>query len=281
MKKIIVDFDNTFTFHGKDIDDLLALLYLVSRNDVEVPFVCTTFGNGNLAEVNWCTKNVFRLLGIPIPIYSGAEKVGEANEAAQQTAAYLAEHPGDVHLLALGSLRNFADLLQIDPHAPEKAASFVAMGGITEPLHFHGRMIDELNFSVASQAAATVLQSFSTPVLLIGNHCLEHVHTETDLPADTESRVLELIHRPHLEWMAHSREMQNKPGVILWDVLAALYLTEPERFTNQEHKYALQPEQLQTGLLVPDDTGFLVNTPTLTPDPQLYQTLFTQIASLK
>ena len=73
-------------------------------------------------------------------------------------------------------------------------------------------------------------------------------------------------------------QVRHKEGVML---LAALYLTEPERFTNQEHKYALQPEQLQTGLLVPDDTGFLVNTPTLTPDPQLYQTLFTQIASLK
>ncbi len=279
MKTVIVDFDNTFTLEGRDVDDLIALLYLISHPAVYVPFVCTTFGNGTLREVNHCTETVFRQLNLRIPFYSGAEKEGDVNPAAQKTAAYLAEHPGQVHLLALGSLRNFSDLLRIDPLAPQKAASFVAMGGITETLHFHGREIPELNFSVDSSAASKVLQAFRVPCVLTGNHCLDHVHTETDLPEEMQSAALDLIRQPHLEWIAHAREFQDQPGVVLWDVLAAMYITEPRRFTDHIQKYALQPDQLSRGLFVADDAGFAVNTPTLAPDPDLYRNLFTQIAN--
>ena len=119
MKTVIVDFDNTFTLEGRDVDDLIALLYLISHPAVYVPFVCTTFGNGTLREVNHCTETVFRQLNLRIPFYSGAEKEGDVNPAAQNTAAYLAEHPGQGHRLARG--RRNARLRRNDEHRDERS----------------------------------------------------------------------------------------------------------------------------------------------------------------
>lgn len=52
MKKVIYDCDNTMGLDNRDIDDGLALVYLVENKDVELLGVCTTYANDSLEYVH-------------------------------------------------------------------------------------------------------------------------------------------------------------------------------------------------------------------------------------
>lgn len=43
MKKVIFVCDNTMGLYGKDVDDGLALLYLLGRDDIKLIGITTTF----------------------------------------------------------------------------------------------------------------------------------------------------------------------------------------------------------------------------------------------
>lgn len=47
MKKVLFDCDNTMGLPGRDVDDGLALLYLLGREDVDLKGVTTTYGNSS------------------------------------------------------------------------------------------------------------------------------------------------------------------------------------------------------------------------------------------
>ena len=51
MRKIIHDCDCTFGINGCDVDDGLALLYLLGDPEAEVLGVTTTYGNNTLEKV--------------------------------------------------------------------------------------------------------------------------------------------------------------------------------------------------------------------------------------
>ena len=56
MRKIIHDCDCTFGINGCDVDDGLALLYLLGDPEAEVLGVTTTYGNNTLEKVYENTK---------------------------------------------------------------------------------------------------------------------------------------------------------------------------------------------------------------------------------
>ena len=51
MKKIVFDCDNTFGTKDCDVDDGLALMYLLGSRDAELLGVTSTYGNNNLDVV--------------------------------------------------------------------------------------------------------------------------------------------------------------------------------------------------------------------------------------
>ena len=71
MKKVIFDCDNTMGIDNRDIDDGLALLYLINNPDVELLGVTCTYGNEKLDYVYNQTLDLVKEIGADVNVYKG------------------------------------------------------------------------------------------------------------------------------------------------------------------------------------------------------------------
>ena len=145
--KILLDTDI-----GSDIDDAVALAWLLANPDCELLGITTVSGE---ATNRACLASVLcRAAGRRIPIFPGAELpllVAQKQTHAPQAAAladwphdetfpegravdFLREtiraHPGEVTLLTIGPLTNIALLFALDPSLPGLLKGLVMMCGV-------------------------------------------------------------------------------------------------------------------------------------------------------
>ena len=146
-KKILLDTDI-----GSDIDDCLALAYLLKEPDCEILGITTVSGEADkrAAMVDAICRNV----GITdMPIFPGAERPlfgGQRQRRAQQAVCLsqlpcrkefpknqaiefmrktIRENPGEITLVAIGPLTNIALLFSLDPEIPSLLKELVLMCG--------------------------------------------------------------------------------------------------------------------------------------------------------
>ncbi len=266
--KIIHDCDNTMGMQHRDIDDGMALLYLRGRSDVELFGVTLTFGNSTIEDVYRCTRTLFDDFSITdVPLFKGAANTdSRQSEAAEFLAHAASENPGEITLLATGSLTNLLGAFNIDNSFFDNLQKVVIMGGVTEPLMINGTEMGELNVS-SDPEAARVLFTSGTPVTVItGNLCLQ-------MPFGTpEMRILEdtispslytYIEKPFTPWMQLMLNYFGVSHVYLWDPLAAVYCTNPELFMFGTGDYHTSMEKLSKGFLLADggDITCVLNIP--------------------
>ena len=111
-KTVIIDFDNTMGVPGKDTDDGLALLYLLGCDDARVVGACTTYGNSTIDTVHENTEKMFSEMGLDVPLYKGAASACDPrSDASRFLARAAADNPGEVNLVATGSLAEETYLL--------------------------------------------------------------------------------------------------------------------------------------------------------------------------
>ena len=147
MKKVLLDTDI-----GSDIDDCLALAYLLKEPECQLVGITTVSGEASkrAAMVDAICRNV----GVTdVPIYPGLEKplLGPQRQPRAQQASRLAdldcrtefaenqaidfmrrtirENPGEISLVAIGPLTNVAVLFSIDPEIPSLLKELVLMCG--------------------------------------------------------------------------------------------------------------------------------------------------------
>ena len=176
MKYIIFDCDSTVGLPGKPMDDALALLYLLGRpGEAKVLGITCTFANGTAKEVYASTKVLLEEIGrTDISLLPGADREEDPrSDAARFIADTVNAHPGEITLVAIGSLTNLYGAWLLDNTVFEKVREIVLMGGYTAPLLYHGRHLEELNFSVNPKAAACVLNHGRNISILTGNNTLE------------------------------------------------------------------------------------------------------------
>jgi purine nucleosidase len=145
------------------VDDAMALLYLLSREDIELVGITTVFGNNTAAQ---CAHNTLRVLELAgrtdIPVAVGAEKplVGEVTylathvhgsdglgdsglptevstpldprSAVQLIDELSAEHRGRLRILAVAPLTNIAQALDSIPDLTDRVVDVVIMGGAAD-----------------------------------------------------------------------------------------------------------------------------------------------------
>jgi purine nucleosidase len=145
------------------VDDAMALLYLLARDDIEIVGVTSVFGNNTAARCAHNTLRVLELVGREdIPVAVGAENplVGEAAYLATEvhgsdglgdsdlprdvrtpvselSATELidvlsARHRGALRILAVGPLTNLAVALEAIPDLPARVTDVVIMGGAAD-----------------------------------------------------------------------------------------------------------------------------------------------------
>jgi inosine-uridine nucleoside N-ribohydrolase len=173
MIDLIYDCDITMGLPGRDVDDGLALLYLLGSPQIRILGITTTFGNSTIEEVHPCLLSVLNDLGhSDIPAYRGAPRPEESSdhgsgprnsEAARFLAETIRQNPGTVRILATGSTTNLLGAYRLNPGFFQDVKEIVFMGGIIEPLMINGREMKELNFASDPEAALYALYAGRPP----------------------------------------------------------------------------------------------------------------------
>lgn len=282
MKKVIYDCDNTMGLDNRDIDDGLALVYLVENKDVELLGVCTTYANDSLEYVHKQTLELVEDLGINLNVYKGRGKFEmndytgfgykrfeddgnfESNEAAKFIVEMANKYPNEIDLLATGSMQNLYDAYMIDNEIGEKLNSVVLMGGITGDLYFGDKIMKELNFSVCPKGAEVAIKKYKNVSILTGNRCMdvEFGTNELDKVKALGNNIKnEFIINKIEKWMREFKEKYNYDSIVLWDVIAAIYLMNPDMFRDDFMSVVSAEEDLFDGRLVEGISATRVNIP--------------------
>lgn len=287
MKKVIYDCDNTMGLDNRDIDDGLALVYLVENKDVELLGVCTTYANDSLEYVHKQTLELVEDLGINLNVYKGRGKFEmndytgfgykrfeddgnfESNEAAKFIVEMANKYPNEIDLLATGSMQNLYDAYMIDNEIGEKLNSVVLMGGITGDLYFGDKIMKELNFSVCPKGAEVAIKKYKNVSILTGNRCMdvEFGTNELDKVKALGNNIKnEFIINKIEKWMREFKEKYNYDSIVLWDVIAAIYLMNPDMFRDDFMSVVSTEEDLFEGRLVEGESATRGNIPIVLDD---------------
>ena len=257
MKHIIFDCDSTVGLPGKPMDDALALLYLLGRpREAEILGITCTFANGTAKEVYSSTKLLLEEIGrSDIPLLPGADREEDPrSEAARFILETVNARPGEITLVAIGSMTNLYGAYLLDNTVFDKVKEIVLMGGYTAPVFYHTRHLEELNFTVNPKAAACVLNHGRNISILTGNNTLEPSY----LPKD------EFIQKM-CSGSASGRYIAEKCGYrfddkavqdgdaasYCWDVVATVYLLHPELFTDFPTHCFITENSMHSGWLAP------------------------------
>ena len=260
MKKIIFDCDNTFGVKDCDVDDGLALMYLLGSREAQLLGITSTYGNSSLDVVQAVNLRMLEELGRrDIPVKRGGEKMGcYQSEAAVFLAEMADRHPGELSILATGSLTNLKGAYERDSHFFEKVKEIVLMGGITSPLVFKKKVMEELNFSCDPPAARTVLTKGRNVSVITGNNCLKVLFTKQEYRerlSGTENRAAAYIMEKTDDWFRYNDEGYGIHGFYNWDVTAAAYLMHPELFADNVKGLCVSDQDLETGYLRMEEDG--------------------------
>ena len=290
MKKVIYDCDNTMGLDNRDIDDGLALVYLVENKDVELLGVCTTYANDSLEYVHKQTLELVKDLGINLNVYKGRGKFEmndytgfgykrfeddgnfESNEAAKFIVEMANKYPNEIDLLATGSMQNLYDAYMIDNEIGEKLSSVVLMGGITGDLYFGDKIMKELNFSVCPKGAEVAIKKYKNVSILTGNRCMdvEFGINELDKVKALGNNIKnEFIINKIEKWMREFKEKYNYDSIVLWDVIAAIYLMNPDMFRDDFMSVVSTEEDLFEGRLVEGISAARINIPVVLDDKRV------------
>ncbi len=255
MKQIIFDCDNTFGVKDCDVDDGLALLYLLGcEKEAKLHGITATYGNNRLEVVYQTIQRMLKDLGREdITVKRGGERAGEYDSEAADYLVRMADAcPGELSILATGSLTNLNGAYEKDPHFFEKVKEIVLMGGITRPLVFEKKVMDELNFSCDPHASCNVLRHGRNVSVITGNNCLKVLFTREEYRRELfsqEEPIAGYIRERTDYWFGYNEEDYGIGGFYNWDVTAAVYLMHPEFFTDHRGHFSFSEEDLRTGYL--------------------------------
>lgn len=260
MKHIVFDCDCTFGVNKCDVDDGLALMYLLGCEEAEVLGVTATYGNSTLPVV-WEALN--RLLADLGRKDITVKKGGEAREYYKSEAAdflvdMVNKNPGELSVLATGSLTNLYGAYEKDSAFFDKVKEIVLMGGITSSLIFEKKVMNELNFSCDPKATWTVLTKGKNVSVITGNNCLKVLFTKEEYKKclfTMENPAAVYIREKTDYWFGYNEEDYGIDGFYNWDVTAAVYLMHPELFKDVKDMFEITETDLQTGFLRKEHFG--------------------------
>lgn len=254
MKRIIFDCDNTFGVKDCDVDDGLALMYLLGCREAEVLGVTSTYGNNRVDVVQAVNLHMLEDLGRQdIPVKKGGRKRGDyQSEAADFLAEMAGNYPGELSVLATGSLTNLRGAYEKDGHFFQNIKEIVLMGGITKPLVFEKKVMDELNFSCDPPATHTVLTRGKNVSVITGNNCLKALFTKQEYKrqlSDKNNKAAAYIMEKTDYWFGYNEDDYGIKGFYNWDVTAAVYLMHPEVFADDMKCLRVREKDLESGYL--------------------------------
>jgi len=237
---------------GSDIDDAVALAYLLRQPRCELIGITTV--TGDVDQRSALAAAVCDAAGRPdIPVHSGASKPlvhgpGQplvpqyaalasrphrkgfpANTAVEFLRSAIRARPGEVTLLTIGPLTNIALLFAIDPEIPGLLKQVVSMAGVFWP-HVWGPT--EWNCRVDPVANAITMNARPPRHVLYGLDVTYECQMKTD---EVRKRfavpTFDIVRDLAEVWFGKSKE-----GMTFHDPLAAAAIFKPELCTYRDGK---------------------------------------------
>lgn len=254
MEQVIFDCDNTMGLLEKDVDDGLALLYLLGSQKINLLAVTTTFGNSSIKDVYSNTQRIFSELALDdLPLYKGAaSSLNRVSEAAQALVRIVSENPGQITILATGSMTNLMGAYELDSEFFYKVKQIIMMGGIEKPLLVNGKVMNELNFSSDAEAIQTVLKHGKNLAIITGHICLDAVFSQgtyDDMVKILGKDIYNFIRKESKHWIDFIGGKYDMDGFCNWDAVAAVFIDHPQLFTTEVRYIGAELNDLKTGFL--------------------------------
>lgn len=269
MKKVLLDCDNTMGLDEKDVDDGLAFLFLLGREDINLMGVTSVFGNSSLEDTFSTTEKLLEDFALKdeIPHLKGAAEAGDYDtEAAKFLAEQAAENKNEITLIAIGPVSNLYGAWKIDNDFFKNLKEIIVMGGITSPLEIGDEIIDELNFSCDPEAAEKVLKAEVPVAVMSGNLCLAARFGEKSWRRVNRSKnkpVRAYMKDKIEDWYEYSSEMIGLSGFYMWDVVNVVYMISPEIFPYNKRKIISTVEDLKHGIIKTDNADGMLADPAI------------------
>ena len=261
---VIVDCDPATGYALRDVDDGLALLYLLAFPlEFELLGVTTVYGNASLKRTSRKAREILRVAGREdLPVLSGASSprlLGSPTPASDFLNECASRYPGELVVLAIAPLTNVATAGITDPDFYAKLRRLVVMGGalgqgfgipLVPPFEF--------NFLRDRRAADLVLAAPCEKVLITAELCRTVVFTTRELDSlwATGSRVTTYLAYRIEPWLRLNRAAPFLPwkgGFVPWDLVAAVYLRRPDFFSHAESRgMKIRGGRPPAGVIVPD-----------------------------
>lgn len=237
-EKLIVDTDPSLLTWGLDVDDDLALLFLLGSPEVEIVGVTTSYGNTLGALAYRDARRLLELAGRPdIPVVRGAGHLDRRLEtpAARFLLEMTSKHPGQITLLTLGPLTNVAVAASMDPGFATRLRHLVVMGGRTT------EGSSEFNFRRDPGAADSVLAlpvpktqisfDLAFPVAITPEDVDGMAAHTNSVVARFAAKLRRFARLQGLFRTLRGRSPEQATGGFHpWDVVAAAYLVSPALF---------------------------------------------------
>ena len=265
------------------VDDAMALYYALAHPGVEVVGITTTFGNVTVAQAATNALYLTQIAGRQIPVTQGVKrpwlKQGEnppahihgadglGNLASRQVATNTLDprssaqfivdmaraRPGELTLVAVGPLGNLALALKLEPALPQLVKEVIIMGGtiteggnvspVAEANIWNDPHAADIVFTAGwklTMVGLDVTHQVILPVSLFRKIATHHQHLATDVllqGVDFYANFYSALY-PHVAKIH---------GCFGHDVLAFIYLTNPELFTLEHGRVRVATEGLAQG----------------------------------
>jgi purine nucleosidase len=234
-----------------DPDDCLAIEYLARHDDLEIAGLSTVFGNAPLEVTDSIARELAAILslhgGAPVPVHRGAAepvRAGTTPPTEAQQALIDELTRGSLTILALGPLTNLAAALGARPDLHANVERIVAVMGRRPGHIFHpaegsgsGRFLGHgpvfRDFNVAMDGGAVeAIVSTGIPIVLVPYEAAREVEIEgADLDRIAEGGPAGgWVARRARDWLEYWNRDIGRAGFYPFDLVAAYFLTEPERF---------------------------------------------------
>lgn len=261
-KNIIYDCDCTLGIKDCDVDDGLALLYLLSREDVNLIGITSTYGNSDLETVNKSLHKLISDIDRPdIPIICGGDKPKAFNsEASNFIIEQSFKYKNNIHIVGTGSTTNIGGAFIQDHTLANRISSVTLIGGITSPLQFNKSVMDELNLSGDAYATIKIMKYAKNLSIVTGNNCLPTLvatcefrallaHAATQKSINSNFNLCDYILKETDYYFEYNQHVYGFGGFILWDVVAVAFLLEPALFQSNISDILISEKNLSTGFL--------------------------------
>ncbi|MES2879908.1 MAG: nucleoside hydrolase [Pseudomonadota bacterium] len=275
------------------VDDAMALYFALAHPAIDVVGITTTFGNVTVEQAATNALYLSAIAGKNIPVTQGVAtpwcKPAEAPPAyihgvdglgnlpsraatsnqldPRSSAQFIVDmaraRPGEITLVAVGPLGNLSLALKLEPRLPQLLREVILMGGtVLEPGNVSP--VAEANIWNDPHAAEQVFTA-GWKLTMVGLDVTHQVRVtlplmeriaahHRHLATDTLLHAVEFYARFYTGLYAH---VAQEPGCFAHDVLAFIYLVQPELFTTESGAIRVATDGLAQGQTIMNRRDFI------------------------